>query len=70
MKKDYRDLQSSLLSDPSVFITISHVRDDVASIMSVGDVFDREFIAKIAARGDIDTMGERGEFHTLVQFRH
>lgn len=45
-------------------VTVSNVRADLAGHIAVGARYDAAFVA--ALPGNIDAMGERGEFHTRV----
>jgi len=46
-------------------VTVSGVRADLAARIARGARYDAAFVATLP--GDIDAMGERGEFHTRVE---
>lgn len=52
------------LWDAHVVIKISAVEDTTIGV-SVGDVFDQQFVSKLP--DDVDVFGENGEFHTIVE---
>jgi diphthamide synthase (EF-2-diphthine--ammonia ligase) len=50
-----------------VKIRISAVAEEYQKFISVGEIFDQNFIRQLP--DDIDPMGEKGEFHTEVVFK-
>eukprot|EP01064_Diplonema_japonicum_P011608 TRINITY_DN1900_c0_g1_i2.p1 TRINITY_DN1900_c0_g1~~TRINITY_DN1900_c0_g1_i2.p1 ORF type:complete len:594 (+),score=70.31 TRINITY_DN1900_c0_g1_i2:34-1815(+) len=62
-KMAYPGLQDTLLTQPGVTVTISASSTPHAA---VGTAFTKDFIASLPS--EVDSMGENGEFHTLVKF--
>jgi diphthamide synthase (EF-2-diphthine--ammonia ligase) len=65
-EKPLNELWTMLLLKP-VKIRISAVAEEYQKFISVGEIFDQNFIRQLP--DDIDPMGEKGEFHTQVVFK-
>lgn len=65
-EKSADELISRLEAEP-VDVRVSGVNPAFREFIEPGVMFDREFIQNLPSH--IDPMGERGEFHTEVQFR-
>ena len=49
-------------------IFVSAVSPQAQDVLSVGDLFSQEVLDRLAASGAVDSMGEDGSYHTLVEF--
>ena len=64
-KKPYGELFDRLDRE-NVIIRISAVMDEYLDLIQIGQIFNHEFADSLP--DDIDKMGEKGEFHTVVVF--
>jgi len=68
-KKSIHDLLPVLLFKP-ITVKISAVKEEFQSLIRVGETFDQAFVSQLQHMpDDIDPMGEKGEFHTIVVFK-
>lgn len=62
-KKSLHDLIPILTFKP-IKVEISSVHEDYEDMLSVGEIYDQRLISQLPR--EIDSMGEYGEFHTVV----
>lgn len=68
--KSMHELLPVLFLKP-VEVKISAVKDEFQSLIRVGERYDQSFVAQLQHLPQkIDPMGENGEFHTRVTFKH